>query len=237
MSLQLNKFNIKKLNKHVGILIIGQRNAGKTHLTQHIMNNKKNHYFTIITHKYNEPNTSIFYDSYSSYLSYKDFNNSITYNEYDENIIKNVLDDSVKVVKLKDKITKKDDNKRIKYTVDNNMLILDDCITSKIIRNDNMSELFFNHRHFNLSFIMCLQYPLHIPPEYRTNFDYIFMLNNNIRSTKKRIYEQYAGMFSTFEEFEHIFDDITNEDHKCLVIDQTIYTKNMNEKIFWYKVD
>ena len=66
-------------------------------------------------------------------------------------------------------------------------------------------------------FIITMQYSLGIPPSLRTNVDYIFILRENIVSNRKRLYEQYAGMFPTFESFAQIMDQCT-ENYECLVI-------------------
>ena len=37
------------------------------------------------------------------------------------------------------------------------------------------------------------------------NFDYIFILGEDMTSNRKRLYEHYAGMFPTFDVFEKVF--------------------------------
>ena len=62
-----------------------------------------------------------------------------------------------------------------------------------------------------------MQFALGIPPNLRTNIDYVFILRENIVSNRKRIYEHYAGMFPSFEMFCQIMDQCT-ENYECLVI-------------------
>jgi hypothetical protein len=73
-----------------------------------------------------------------------------------------------------------------------------------------------------------------IPPEYRSNFDYIFLLAEDTISNRKRLYEHYAGMFPTFDIFQQVFTDIT-EDYGMMVINNRIHSKNITDKVFWYK--
>ena len=79
-----------------------------------------------------------------------------------------------------------------------------------------------------------MQFSLGIPPELRSNFDYIFLLAEDFISNRKRLYEHYAGMFPSFDIFTQVFNDIT-EDFGCMVINNRIHSKNITDKVFWYK--
>ena len=116
------------------------------------------------------------------------------------------------------------------------MLIMDDCMSSKgtWLKDPNILELFFNGRHHHLSFILTMQYSVGIPPEMRSNFDYIFLLAEDTISNRKRLYEHYAGMFPTFDIFQQVFSDIT-ENYGIMVIDNRVHSKNLTDKVFWYK--
>jgi hypothetical protein len=134
-----------------------------------------------------------------------------------------------------------DDNKRRikemkKPKDDSLMLIMDDCMSSKgtWLKDPNILELFFNGRHHHISFILTMQFSLGIPPEMRSNFDYIFLLAEDQVSNRKRLYEHYAGIFPTFDIFQQVFTDIT-ENYGILVINNRIHSKNITDKIFWYR--
>ena len=58
-----------------------------------------------------------------------------------------------------------------------------------------------NGRHFKILFLITMQYPLGIPPNLRSNIDYVFILRDNTVGNRKRIYENYAGMFPNFDIF------------------------------------
>ena len=81
-----------------------------------------------------------------------------------------------------------------------------------------------------------MQYPLGIPPNLRTNIDFIFILRENIVANRKRIYDNYAGMFPTFEIFCQVMDQCT-ENYECLVIDNTTKSNKLEDTVFWYKAD
>ena len=73
-----------------------------------------------------------------------------------------------------------------------------------------------------------MQYPLGIPPTLRTNIDYVFILREPYIANRKRIYENYAGMFPTFESFCQIMDQCT-ENFECLVIDNNVKSNKLRD--------
>ena len=115
------------------------------------------------------------------------------------------------------------------------MLIMDDCMSSKgsWVKETNI-RIIFNGRHHHLSFILTMQYSLGIPPEMRSNFDYIFLLAEDFTNNRKRLYEHYAGMFPDFASFNDAFTVLT-EDFGCMVINNKIHTTDITEKVFWFK--
>jgi hypothetical protein len=71
----------------------------------------------------------------------------------------------------------------------NKILIMDNCMNKNIwLKDTNILELFFNSRHYNLSFILTMEYPLDIPPELRSNLDYVFLLNQDETNNKYKLY-------------------------------------------------
>lgn len=115
-------------------------------------------------------------------------------------------------------------------------LLMDDCLASKgtWLKDPGIMEMFFNGRHYQLIFILTMQYPLGITPEMRSNFDYIFLLADNFKSNRKRLYEHYAGVFDTQRIFEKVFDQLT-ENFGCMVIVNRGAEKDLSKVIFRYK--
>ena len=81
-----------------------------------------------------------------------------------------------------------------------------------------------------------MQYALGIPPNLRTNIDYVFILRENIHANRKRIYEQYAGMFPSLEIFNQVMDQCT-ENFECIVINNNSKSNKLDDQVFWYKAD
>ena len=91
-----------------------------------------------------------------------------------------------------------------------------------------------NGRHYKILFIITMQYALGIPPNLRTNIDYVFILRENYVSNRKRLYEHYAGMFPTYEMFCQVMDQCT-ENYECIVINNSAKSNRLEDQVFWYK--
>ena len=114
-------------------------------------------------------------------------------------------------------------------------IIMDDCLYDNTWARDKLMRLLFmNGRHWKLMLVITMQYPLGIPPNLRSNIDYVFILRENYIANRKRIYENYAGMFPTFESFCQIMDQCT-ENYECLVIKNNANSNKLTDQVFWYK--
>jgi hypothetical protein len=117
-------------------------------------------------------------------------------------------------------------------------MILDDCgyAADDWTRDKNVKFLFMNGRHIGVFFLITMQYPLGINPSLRTNVDFVFILREPNVNNRKRIYENYATAFPTFEFFCQVMDQCT-QDFECLVIDNTTQSNKLEDCIFWYKAE
>ena len=116
-------------------------------------------------------------------------------------------------------------------------LLLDDCLYDNSWSKDKtIRACFMNGRHYKLMFLLTMQYALGIPPNLRTNIDYIFILRENLINNRKRLYEHYAGMFPSFDMFATTMDQCT-ENYECLVIHNNAKSNKIEDQIFWYKAD
>jgi len=115
---------------------------------------------------------------------------------------------------------------------------MDDCLSSKgsWVNDEPILEVFMNGRHFKIMYILTMQFPLGVKPELRANFDYIFLLADDMYSNQKRIYEHYAGIFPSFDAFRQVFTQLT-ADYGCMVIVNRGANIGLLDKIFWFKAD
>lgn len=114
-------------------------------------------------------------------------------------------------------------------------LVMDDCLyDDKWCRDKLMRWLFMNGRHAKVLLLITMQYPLGIPPNLRSNVDYVFIMRTPELSNRKRIWENYCSIFPTFEAFCSVLDK-TTENYECMVIDNTVKSSNVQDVVFWYK--
>ncbi|AYV84990.1 MAG: A32-like packaging ATPase, partial [Satyrvirus sp.] len=116
------------------------------------------------------------------------------------------------------------------------ILIMDDCLATKRTwaKDDNITEILMNGRHYNLTYILTMQAPLGIAPDLRFNFDYVFLLKEDSVITKKKLYDNYASMFSNLAMFEIVHSKCT-ENFCCMVIDNRKPSDKISEKVFWFR--
>lgn len=114
-------------------------------------------------------------------------------------------------------------------------LLLDDCgFNRKIMNQEDMRLLFMNGRHWKICFIVSLQYMMGIPPDLRTNIDFVFCLRENIAANQKKLYDNFFGCFKKFAHFQEAFNECTNN-YECLVLDNTSKSTKVEDCVFYYK--
>jgi hypothetical protein len=73
-----------------------------------------------------------------------------------------------------------------------------------------------------------------LPPDLRSNIDYIFILRENIIQNQEKIYKNFFGIFPQFSVFQDVLNSCT-EGYDCLVLDNTSKSNNIQDCVFWYK--
>jgi len=224
MDLRLRKFDMRNIKDDKVVVLIGKRNTGKSFLIKDLLYYHRD--LPVGTVISATEGANCYYGNFIPKVFIQD--------EYRADIIYNFL--------KRQKLIKKQINKEKKYKSKNKtdpraFLILDDCLWDNSWTKDkNIRQLFMNGRHYNILFLITMQFALGIPPTLRTNVDYIFLLRETIVSNRRRFYEHWAGMFPTFEIFCQVMNQCT-EDFNCLVIDNTARSNKLEDQVFWYKAN
>jgi hypothetical protein len=216
---QLRKFDMRQIKDDRTVVLIGKRDTGKSFLTRDIL-----YYHSDI------PIGTVISPTNSANRFYSQIVPSMfIYDEYNPEIISRVMKRQTKMIKRIN---------RGEGDLDPRMyVIMDDCLYDNSWQKDkNIRSIFMNGRHYKILFLLTMQYAMGIPPNLRTNIDYIFILRENILKNRQRIYEQYAGMFPTFEMFCATMDQCT-ENFECLVIHNGSKSNKIEDQVFWYKAD
>ena len=230
MSLELKKFDMKsisfKANDANGpvIVLIGRRQTGKSYLVRDLLYYHQDVPIGTVISGTEEGNG--FYSKMVPKL--------FIHHEYNTAIIENILKRQRSVLKQ----IKKEVETYKKSNIDpRTFVIMDDCLYDNTWSRDKMMRLLFlNGRHWKVMLIITMQYPLGVPPTLRTNIDYVFILREPYIANRKRIYENYAGMFPTVEAFSQVMDQCT-ENFECLVINNNVKSNKLQDQVFWYKAD
>ena len=228
MTLELKKFDMREIrfrpDQNTGpvVVLIGRRDTGKTYLVRDLLYHHQDIPIGTVISGTEAGNG--FYGNHVPKLFIHD--------EYNTAIIENILKRQRQVLKQ----MKKEVDAYRKTTIDpRSFVILDDCLFDATWTKDKMMRLLFmNGRHWKVMLIITMQYPLGIPPNLRTNIDYVFILREPYISNRRRLWENYAGMFPTFEGFCQVMDQCT-ENYECLVINNNAKSNKLHDQIFWYK--
>lgn len=216
MKLKLKKFDITSIADDKVVVLIGKRDTGKSFLVRDLL-----YYHQDIPVGTVISGTEMVNKFYGNMVP-----GLFIHDNYSAGIVTNLLERQKSVV-AKQKVDRKIDPRVF--------LILDDCLyDSTWTRDSNVRSVFMNGRHFSVFFIITMQYPLGIPPNLRTNIDYTFILRENLVSNRKRIYDNYAGMFPDFHTFCQVIDQCT-ENYECLVIHNNSKSNKLEDQVFWYK--
>ena len=227
MNFNIRKFNMNVIKERCAldsrkspmIVIIGKKDTGKSFLVRDILFHTQECFpiGTVIS------GTEVANEFFQHMVPSK-----LIHDKYKPEIIMNVIKRQLGL--------KQQRNLSKSSTIDpRTFLILDDCLyDASWIREESTRYVFMNGRHVDLSTMITMQYPLGITPNLRTNVDFVFILRENILGNRKRIYENYAGMFPTFEMFCQFMDQCT-ENYECIVICNSSPSNKLEDQVFWYK--
>lgn len=225
MQLQLKKFDISSISDDKVVVLIGKRDTGKSFLVR-----------DLLFHHQGIPIGTVISATEAANKFYSHMVPELfIHDECTPGIIDNVLKRQKLVVKkIENENSRTGGGSKIDPRA---FLILDDCLFDNSWTKDkNIRSIFMNGRHYKIMFIITMQYPLGIPPNLRTNIDYTFILREQYVSNRKRIYENFAGMFPSFETFCQIMDQCT-ENYECLVIHNNAKSNKLEDQVFWYKAE
>jgi len=213
INLRLRKFNINIITDDAIVYIIGRKKTGKTTLVK-----------DILWYKQRFPIGNIITESESNKAIYdKIVPNSMIHNEFSISI-ENALKSKKETVKDKGREL---DNR--------SFIIMDDCfVDTSWTRDKSIRSLFMNGGYYKILSIIADSSLTRIAPVFRGHIDYVFIFQETKVSARQCIYEQFAGIFPTFELFCQIMDQCT-ENYECLVIHNGAKTNKIEDCVFWYK--
>ena len=212
--LQIQEFKLEQMVVDPAILVIGKRATGKTVLCDNILDHLINKYDCNVSIVHRPERINPYYRPL--------YPDADIYYDLDDVVLSKILDTA--------------QLDAMRKTGKHNVLVMEDClaVNKDLEKKDLFIELVFNNHSYRIPYILTMQYPMVIMPAWRCNLDYIFLTKEGSAVTKKKIWDQYASEFSTFESFEKIFTTITR-DYGIMVIDNRKHGGKMEERVFWFK--
>lgn len=220
----LRKFDIAAIEDDKVVVLIGKRETGKSFLVRDLLYNHRD--LPIGTVISGTESANSFYGSLIPSI--------FIHEEYTPQLLHNAVRRQKLIVRKMNRDLQCAGTTAIDPRA---FLVLDDCLyDNDWVKDKNIRCMFMNGRHYKALFVITMQYPLGIPPNLRCNIDYVFILRENIVSNRKRIYDNFAGMFPSFEIFCQVMDQCT-EDYECLVIHNNAKSNRIEDQVFWYKAE
>ena len=112
---------------------------------------------------------------------------------------------------------------------------LDDCtFDRKLMRQEETRALYMNGRHCNADRWMTSQYCMDIPPDLRSQFQFVFITKQTQLDIRKKIHNYFFGILPE-KQFYQVLDQCT-QNYEVLVLDRTVTTSSKAEDcLFYYK--
>lgn len=225
MSLQIKKFDPKIIeNRRISgagpatCVFIGKRGTGKSTLVADILYHCRKIPLGIAISATEDGNA--FYANYIPDI--------FIHSEYNKEVIQQVITRQKKTIAEQDDKNKKDPKNDI-------FVLLDDCMYDKrMIRDPNIRGIFMNGRHWRVTFMLTMQYCMDLPPDLRTNIDFVFILRENIIENQDKLYKNFFGIFPHKETFREVMNSCT-EGFDCMVLDNTSRSNKISDCVFWYR--
>lgn len=115
------------------------------------------------------------------------------------------------------------------------ILLLDDCTDDPKIFNSKLQHAIYKKgRHWNMWYILSLQYSMDVKPVIRTNVDGIFILRESILKNRENLWRNYAGIIPDFKLFCTLMDELT-DDYTAMYIHNTGISNDWKDCVYWYK--
>ena len=224
MQLHLKKFDMASIADNSIVVLIGKRNTGKSFLVK-----------DLLWYHQDLPVATVISPTESANKFYSNIVPSLFIHD---KVTPELLASVVKRQSLLKKRMNREIASRGASTIDGRAaIILDDCLYDRSwAQDESMRFMFMNGRHIHAFLMITMQHPMGIPPNLRTNIDYTFILRENNYSNRKRIYENYAGMFPSLDIFCTVMDQAT-DGFDCLVICNNARSNKLDEQVFWYCAD
>ena len=228
--LVLKKFNPKNIPNGAVCVFIGKRKSGKSYTIK-----------DILYHKRDIPIGQIISGSEKVNPFFSDFfPSSFIADEYTDELLNKVFKRQEQIKQKSQEIKRQNiENKKrglqLHREIDSRFLIVfDDCLhDSSWKKSKPVKHIFMNGRHFDIFFILAMQYVIGIPPNLRGNVDYVFIFRDSSIQNRKKIFDNFGGVVGDFQLFSKLMDSL--DKYECLVLCNDADKIGFQEQVMYYK--
>lgn len=210
------------------MVFLGKKKSGKSVLIlDYLFHNRKVPYVVVISE------TDMFNKTFEPHVPSRNI-----YGAYNRDIVQRFVMMQMQATFIKNEQEERYGEGSDRVLDNRGVLIFDDMLAgSKAWRNDEfIGRILMNGRHFGISFLIALQDPMGLQSDWRNNVDYVFICKEAIRSTRKKIFDHYAGAFGSFIDFEAALRKVS-KDYGVLVINNSGASMDLDKVIMWYRAE
>lgn len=226
-TLRIKKFDLNIMCDHPTIVINAKRGSGKSVCIKHLM------YYYHTVKKY--PIAIVCSNSEKVDPYYKNFCPDLFIYEDCVKAFNKILIRQKKIKSKNEKIKAGEEQGEIEDG--RLLLVLDDVLANakEWTKSQDMSEIIYNGRHYDITLIIAVQDIVALGPGIRNNIDYVFLFNNDIKVEVEKMWKYYAGIFDSCRTFQEVLNQVT-EDYGILVINRrNPESNNLVDKIGRFK--
>lgn len=225
LTIDTTYFNPRSIRTSSVILVIGKRGSGKSTVAEDIMS-----YFTHVKEGVCVSKT----DKMNGFWS-KHIPKLFIHHEYSDTITQKLLKhQEAKWIKHQKECWRRGVEPKTE-DIEPCFAIYDDVTYDKrFLRDAATRELFMNGRHYNCLVVITCQYLMDMGPDLRNQIDYVFILKDNIRNNRVKMYEYFAGMFPSYYAFERTFIECT-ANREALVLHNSSLSHDLRDNVFFYR--
>ena len=205
--------------KNFSIAVIAKRRSGKSTWLKHMCYEHWRKYY---------PYVEVFTDTKFNGF-YQDFVDERCIHEgWDEVKVKAIMDRQRKMKAVMQKLPRRHQESVCC------LIILDDVLSVRY--SHTLEQIMLQGRHFDISVVCCLQDATILSKKMRDNLDVIVSFRQANKDNRERLVHSFMAV-TTYEEGEKMLMDCTCEDYCVCVIDNTMNAYNLQDFVYWHKVD
>ena len=211
----ISPFDIYSIPDNAVVCLYGRRGSGKSTMLRHLLWSKRHIPHGLVCSATERATGDLQRHVPSAYIR----------TEYDDEITRAVM-------KYQRKLCERNGGKE--HTPPAFLVYDDTMFDRRFPASPETRRLFMNGRHYNIFTMITSQYAMDLPPAMRANIDFVIMFNEPTKQNRIKLYNNFGGIFPSFEHFERVFLAATKNYH-CLVISNVSQSHDVDSVVFHYR--